>query len=102
MAKKLLSEFKHFDFVEADNGYKAVEMYKLNAPDIVFMDIVMPKQNGINTLKEIMKLDANAKVIMCSSLGQKHLIIDSLKIGAKDFVVKPHFQNLEFVVNNHI
>ncbi len=74
---------------EASNGLEAVEMYKRLKPDIVLMDITMPRMDGIQALQEIMKFDSNAKVIMCSALGQQKLIIQSIQLGAKDFIVKP-------------
>lgn len=74
---------------EASNGLEAVEMYKRLKPDIVLMDITMPRMDGIQALQEIMKFDPSAKVIMCSALGQQKLIIQSIQLGAKDFIVKP-------------
>ncbi|OHD15289.1 MAG: two-component system response regulator [Spirochaetes bacterium GWD1_27_9] len=74
---------------EASNGIEAVEMYKRLKPDIVLMDITMPRMDGIQALQEIMKTDSAAKVIMCSALGQQKLIIQSIQLGAKDFIVKP-------------
>jgi len=100
--KKIMSENKNIDFVEAENGYKAIDMYKLVLPDIVLMDITMPKLNGLEALKEIMKIDSKANVVMCSSLGQQYLIMDAIKMGAKDFVVKPHFDNLVSIMNKYI
>lgn len=64
-------------------------MYKELRPDIVIMDITMPKCNGIEALKEIIKIDPKAKVIMCSALGQESIIMDAVDNGAKDFVIKP-------------
>lgn len=95
-------EYKDITFIEADNGYKAIEMYKLHSPDCVLMDITMPELNGIETLKEIINFDSKARVIMCSSLGQKGFINDSIKIGAKDFIVKPNFKNLVSIVSKYI
>ena len=74
---------------EASNGIEAVEQYKRLKPDIVLMDITMPRMDGIQALQEIMKFDSAAKVIMCSALGQQKLIIQSIQLGAKDFIVKP-------------
>ncbi|HNZ27276.1 MAG TPA: response regulator [Spirochaetota bacterium] len=74
---------------EASNGLEAVELYKRLKPDIVLMDITMPRMDGIQALQEIMKSDSSAKVIMCSALGQQKLIIQSIQLGAKDFIVKP-------------
>ena len=74
---------------EASNGFEAVEMYMRLKPDIVLMDITMPRMDGIQALSKIMALDTNAKVIMCSALGQQRLIIQAIQLGAKDFIVKP-------------
>lgn len=74
---------------EASNGVEAIEQYKRLQPDIVLMDITMPKMDGIQALQEIIKIDSQAKVIMCSALGQQKLIIQSIQLGAKDFIVKP-------------
>jgi two-component system, chemotaxis family, chemotaxis protein CheY len=74
---------------EAENGLEAVRIYKELSPDITTMDIVMPVMDGISALKEIIKFDPQAKVIMCSALGQESLITESIEAGAKDFIVKP-------------
>lgn len=100
--KKLLSESSFSDFIEAENGLDSIEMYKLHLPDIVLMDVTMPRLNGIDALKEIMKFDSDANVVMCSALGQRYLMIEAIKNGAKDFVVKPHFDNLISIVNKYI
>jgi two-component system, chemotaxis family, chemotaxis protein CheY len=74
---------------EAENGSEAVRMYKELRPDITTMDIVMPEVDGITALKEIMRFDPQAKVVMCSALGQESMIAESIEAGAKDFIVKP-------------
>ncbi|PLV56817.1 chemotaxis protein CheY [Thermotoga sp. SG1] len=74
---------------EATNGREAVEKYKELKPDIVTMDITMPEMNGIDAIKEIMKIDPNAKIIVCSAMGQQAMVIEAIKAGAKDFIVKP-------------
>jgi len=74
---------------EASNGVEAIELFAKTKPDIVLMDITMPRMDGIQALKEIINLDKNAKVIMCSALGQQKLIIQAIQYGAKDFIVKP-------------
>jgi two-component system chemotaxis response regulator CheY len=97
--KKLLSEKNYFVIAEAENGVQAIEKYKLFLPDILIMDITMPLLNGIEALKEMIKFDSNAKVVMCSSLGQQQIIIEATKIGAKDFIVKPYFDNLIHILD---
>jgi two-component system chemotaxis response regulator CheY len=74
---------------EAQDGAQAIEKYKELHPDLVTMDITMPEMDGIAALKEIKKIDANAKVIMCSAMGQQAMVIDAIQAGAKDFIVKP-------------
>jgi len=74
---------------EAQDGAQAVEKFKELHPDLVTMDITMPEMDGIAALKEIKQLDPNAKVIMCSAMGQQAMVIDAIQAGAKDFIVKP-------------
>ncbi|SDK45722.1 response regulator [Natronincola ferrireducens] len=74
---------------EAENGLKAVEKYKELEPHLTIMDITMPEMDGIQAVKEIKKLDANAKIIMCSAMGQQAMVIEAIQAGAKDFIVKP-------------
>ncbi len=79
-----------FDVVgEANDGIQAVEKFKELQPDLVTMDITMPDMDGIAALKEIKKLDTNARIIMCSAMGQQAMVIDAIQAGAKDFIVKP-------------
>lgn len=74
---------------EAENGVKAIEKYKEVSPDLVIMDITMPELDGIQAVKEIKKINANANIIMCSAMGQQAMVIESIQAGAKDFIVKP-------------
>ncbi len=78
---------------EADNGAKAVLKYKELTPDLVIMDITMPKVDGIQAVKEIMKFNESAKIIMCSAMGQQGMVIEAIQAGAKDFIVKPFQEN---------
>jgi two-component system chemotaxis response regulator CheY len=74
---------------EANDGAQAIEKFKEVKPDLVTMDITMPEMDGIAALKEIKKIDPNAKVVMCSAMGQQAMVIDAIQAGAKDFIVKP-------------
>lgn len=74
---------------EAENGARAIEKFKELDPALTIMDITMPEIDGIQAVKEIKKLDANAKVIMCSAMGQQAMVIEAIQAGAKDFIVKP-------------
>jgi two-component system chemotaxis response regulator CheY len=74
---------------EAETGLQAIERYKNLKPDLVTMDIVMPDMGGIDAVREIVKDDPNAKILMCSAMGQQALVVEAIQAGAKDFVVKP-------------
>ncbi|MFS8651309.1 MAG: response regulator [Caldibacillus sp.] len=74
---------------EAQDGVEAVEKFRELRPDLVTMDITMPEMDGITALKKIREIDSNAKVIMCSAMGQQAMVIDAIQAGAKDFIVKP-------------
>jgi two-component system, chemotaxis family, chemotaxis protein CheY len=78
-----------YNVVEAANGVEAVSKYKEGRPDGVLLDITMPDMDGLQTLKEILKMDPGARVSMCSAMGQQSMVIEALKAGARDFVVKP-------------
>ena len=89
MLKSALDPEKFQIVGEATDGAQAVEFYKEKKPDLMILDINMPKMNGIDALTEIMKIDPNAKVIMCSDQKYESMIMMALKKGAKDFVIKP-------------
>ena len=74
---------------EAETGTQAVAKYRELKPDLVTMDIVMPDMGGIDAVREICKDDPDAKVLMCSAMGQQALVVEAIQAGAKDFVVKP-------------
>ena len=78
---------------EAENGQQAVDKFTELTPDVCTMDITMPEKDGIAALKEIMAAHPGARVIMCSALGQEAKVIESIRSGAKDFVVKPFQQD---------
>jgi two-component system chemotaxis response regulator CheY len=79
-----------FDVVgEAESGIQAVTKYRELKPDLVTMDIVMPDMGGIEAVREICKADPEAKILMCSAMGQQALVVEAIQAGAKDFVVKP-------------
>src|SRR5260370_38386174 len=74
---------------EAETGTQGVEKYRQLKPDLVTMDIVMPDMGGIDAVREIVKQDPDAKILMCSAMGQQALVVEAIQAGAKDFVVKP-------------
>ena len=94
--RKMLSDILKKEGIEicgeAENGKEAIEKFKELKPDLVTMDIVMPKMeevDGVAAVKEIIKMDPQAKIIMVSAMGQQSMVIDAIKMGAKDFIVKP-------------
>ena len=74
---------------EAETGVQAVQRYRELNPDLVTMDIVMPDMGGIEAVREICRDDPDAKILMCSAMGQQALVVEAVQAGAKDFVVKP-------------
>src|SRR5579875_1728652 len=74
---------------EAANGQEAVAKYAAHQPDLVLMDITMPVMDGIAATKAIKGSDPDAKVVMCTAMGQKNMVIEAIQAGAKDFIVKP-------------
>lgn len=74
---------------EAQNGIEAVEKFKETQPDLVTMDITMPEKDGVEALKEIKAIDPSAVVLMCSAMGQQSMVMDAIRAGAIDFIVKP-------------
>jgi len=78
-----------FQVFQAENGLKAVELYKQIHPDVVLMDVTMPEMDGLTALKEIVGFDSKARVIMLTALGQESVVLEAVKSGARDFIVKP-------------
>ena len=74
---------------EAGDGDAALDAYKDLQPDLVTLDITMPEKDGLATLRELVEIDPAARVVICSALGQETKVLDAIKAGAKDFVVKP-------------
>ena len=89
MVTDALTKGGHEVVGEAGNGLEAIDRYQELKPDLTTLDITMPEKDGLEALREIVALDPNAKVIMCSALGQESKVLEAVKSGAKDFVVKP-------------
>ena len=89
MIKDILEEEGYEVAGEAANGEEAVSKYKELKPDVVTMDIVMPMKSGIEAVHEIVSFNKDAKIVMCSALGQESLVMEAIEAGAKDFITKP-------------
>lgn len=74
---------------EAENGEEAVLLYQELQPDLVIINITMPVKNGIEALKDMIQLNPKVKVIMCTAMRQKRIVVEAIEAGAKDFIVKP-------------
>ena len=89
MLKDTLSKNGYTDLYEAVDGADAVEKYDELKPDLVIMDITMPNMDGLEALKAIRGKDGSANVVMCSAMGQESMVMDAVRSGAKDLIVKP-------------
>jgi two-component system, chemotaxis family, chemotaxis protein CheY len=89
MVSDALAKGGHEVIGEAGNGVEAVERFQELRPDLMTLDITMPEKDGLAALADIMAADPSAKVVMCSALGQESKVLEAIKLGAKDFVVKP-------------
>ena len=89
MVKDNLQKAGFTEFAEAGNGEEAVVAYAKDRPDLVLLDITMPVKDGLTALQEIREGDPEARVVMCSAMGQESMVIEAIKLGALDFIVKP-------------
>jgi two-component system chemotaxis response regulator CheY len=87
--KNILSNSGYQEILQAENGQDALQKYAANKPDLVLMDITMPVLDGISATKQIKAKFPDAKIAMCTALGQKNMVIEAIQAGAKDFIVKP-------------
>ena len=93
MLKDIISKNGYEVAGEAENGSIALDKYKELKPDLVLMDITMPEVDGLTALKNIKATDSSAKVVMCSAMGQESMVMEAIKLGALDFIVKPFKQD---------
>jgi len=89
MIREIVESEGHEVVAEASDGIEAIDQFKNHHPDVVTMDIVMPRRSGIDAVKAILEFDPTARVVMCSALGQETLVNEALQAGAHDFIVKP-------------
>lgn len=89
MLRDILVSHGHEVVAEAADGNQAVERYEECKPDLVTMDLTMPNLDGIQAIKKIRAIDPDARIIVCSAMGQQAMVIEAIQAGAKDFIVKP-------------
>ena len=89
MIREIIEMDGHEVVAEASDGVQAIEAFRRHQPDLVTMDNVMPRRSGIDAVRAILEVDASARVVMCSALGQEALVTEALQAGAVDFIVKP-------------
>ncbi len=85
----ILKKAEHEIVGEAENGREAIDLYRELKPELVTMDITMPEMSGLEAMKEIKQEFPDAKVVMCSAMGQQKMVVEAIEAGAKDFIVKP-------------
>lgn len=100
LARKQLEDVIHMvgnpTTFKATNGQEAIDLYKAEHPDMVFLDLIMPVVDGKDALKQIIEFDPKAKVVIVSSIGTKEVLMDTLKSGAREFIQKP-FSELQIM-----
>lgn len=89
MLRMVLTEAGIKDFLEASDGQSAINLYKAQQPSLVLLDITMVGKTGLEALQEIMEYDPEAKVVMCSAIGQETVIMEAIRMGALDYIIKP-------------
>lgn len=87
--RDLLVENNYTDLIEAGSGQEAVNLFNVERPDLIIMDITMPGFDGIETIRVLKQIEDNITILMCSAMGQEAMVHEALKLGAKDFIVKP-------------
>ena len=87
--KRTLGTAGYTEIYEATDGIQAIQSYKQINPDLVLLDITMPNLDGLNALRAIRTIDPNAKVVMCTAMGQESMVLEAMQYGARDFIVKP-------------
>lgn len=91
---KSLNRHGYNHIIEAINGTEGISLYQKEKPDIVLLDITMPDKTGLEVLETILNIDQDAMVIMCSAVGQEKIITAALRLGAKDYIIKPYNEEM--------
>lgn len=103
MIKRIISGNDDFDVIgEGENGIEAIELAKKLKPDLMTLDVTMPKMDGIDSIKGILKASPKTRILMISAMGQQSMMIEAVKAGAKDFIVKPFEESKIIEVLNNI
>ena len=89
MIKNTLTQNGYTDIIEASDGMEGLEKCLSENPDLVLMDITMPNLDGIEALRKLKEVQPSTRVVMCSALGQEKMVLEAIKLGAEDFIVKP-------------
>jgi two-component system chemotaxis response regulator CheY len=90
LLRKVIEEVENYIVVgEGSNGYDAIKLAESLKPDIMTLDITMPDMDGIKAVGEVLKISPNTKILMISAMGQQNLVLESIKLGARGFVIKP-------------
>lgn len=89
MIKNTLTQNGYTDIIEASDGIEGLEKCLSENPDLVLMDITMPNLDGIEALRKLKEVQPSTRVVMCSALGQEKMVLEAIKLGAEDFIVKP-------------
>ena len=89
MIKNTLAQNGYTDIIEASDGIEGLEKCLSENPDLVLMDITMPNLDGIEALRKLKEVQPSTRVVMCSALGQEKMVLEAIKLGAEDFIVKP-------------
>ncbi len=87
--KDILKSVGYTNIIEAADGLMAIEQYKKFKPDLVTLDVNMPKMDGIQALRQLMNIDTKARVIMITAVEQRFIVQEAIRYGAKDYIVKP-------------
>lgn len=89
MLKGILTKNGYEIVGEASTGIEGIDKFRQLSPDLVTLDITMPEMDGLQCLEKIMEINPHANVVMCSAMGQQAMVLDAIRLGAKDFIVKP-------------
>jgi len=98
--KNYLKNFQGLTIVEAVDGQDALEVYKTEKPDLILLDVIMPKLNGLDVLKKIRETDKSTKVVIITSVGQSSVVEEAMSLGAERYITKPfRYEDLVEIIN---